>query len=47
MSLQKLKIFVSGHKGMVGRAVVKFLIKKKIGKLILKTKKELNLFFNG
>ena len=40
---KKLKIFVSGHKGMVGRAVVKFLIKKKIGKLILKTKKELNL----
>ena len=40
---KKLKIFIAGHKGMVGRSVVKFLTKKQFGKLILKTKKELNL----
>ena len=40
---KKLKIFIAGHKGMVGRSLVKFLTKKQFGKLILKTKKELNL----
>ena len=38
-----LRIFVAGHNGMVGSALVRFLKKKKKIKLILKDKAELNL----
>ena len=40
--MQKLRIFIAGHKGMVGSALVR-LLKKKNTKLITKSKKELNL----
>lgn len=40
--MSKLKIFVAGHKGMVGSALVRLLIRKKV-KIIIKEKKELNL----
>ena len=36
------KIFIAGHKGMVGSALVRFLKRKKV-KIITKEKKELNL----
>ena len=38
-----LRIFIAGHKGMVGSSLVKFLKKKKFGNLILASRKELNL----
>ena len=38
-----LKIFIAGHNGMVGRSVVKYFKRKKFGKLILKSRKQLNL----
>ena len=41
--LKYKKIFVAGHKGMVGTAIVNFLKKKKINNLILIEKKRLNL----
>ena len=37
------KIFVAGHKGMVGTAIIKYLIKKKYKKIITRDKKKLNL----
>ena len=40
--MSKLKIFVAGHKGMVGSALVRLLKRKKV-KIITKEKKELNL----
>ena len=36
------KIFIAGHKGMVGSALVRLLKRKKV-KIITKEKKELNL----
>ena len=41
--LKRKKIFIAGHRGMVGSALVKYLRKKKIKNLILVTKKKLNL----
>ena len=40
--MPKLKIFIAGHKGMVGSALVRLLKKKKV-EIITKEKKELNL----
>ena len=40
--MSKLKIFIAGHKGMVGSALVRLLKRKKF-KIITKEKKELNL----
>ena len=40
--MSKPKIFVAGHKGMVGSALVRLLKKKKV-KIVTKEKKELNL----
>ena len=39
----KMKIFIAGHNGMVGKSLVNFFRKKKFGKLILASRKELNL----
>ena len=41
--MAKPKIFVAGHKGMVGSALVRFLKKKKEGAIILKNRSELDL----
>ena len=41
--MKNLKIFIAGHNGMVGKSLVNFFKKKKIGKLILASRKELNL----
>ena len=41
--LKNKKIFISGHRGMVGSALVKYFKKKEIKKLILITKKKLDL----
>ncbi len=41
--MKNLKIFIAGHNGMVGKSLVNFFRKKKIGKLILASRKELNL----
>lgn len=38
-----MKIFITGHKGMVGSSVVREFKKKKFGKIILRDKKKLNL----
>jgi GDP-L-fucose synthase len=40
--MSKPKIFIAGHKGMVGSALVRFLKRKKV-EIITKEKKELNL----
>ena len=40
--MSKPKIFIAGHKGMVGSALVRFLKRKKV-KIITKEKRELNL----
>ena len=41
--LKNLRIYVAGHRGMVGRAVIRYLEKKGIKNLIFANKKELNL----
>ncbi len=41
--MKNLKIFVAGHNGMVGKSLVSFFKKKKIGKLVLASRQELNL----
>ena len=43
MNKNNIKIFVAGHNGMVGKSLVNFFKKKKFGKLILASRKELNL----
>ena len=40
--MSKTKIFIAGHKGMVGSALVRFLEKKNV-KIITRDKKKLNL----
>ena len=40
---KKLKVFVAGHKGMLGSAILKKLKKKNIFKVFYETKKNLNL----
>lgn len=41
---KKSKIFVAGHGGMVGSAVVRFFTQKGYSNLLLKTRRELDLF---
>ena len=41
--MRNVKIYIAGHNGMVGKAITRFLEKKKIGKLITVNKKNLNL----
>ena len=43
MNLKDKKIYIAGHRGMVGSAVVRELEKKKYHNLLLKTASELNL----
>jgi len=40
---KKIKIFITGHKGMVGSSLFNFFKKKKFGKLIFATRSALNL----
>ena len=40
---KKSKIFVAGHKGMVGSAIIKKIKKKGFSKIIFAEKKKLNL----
>ena len=40
---KKLKIFIAGHKGMVGSSLFKFFKKKKFGKLIFTPRSKLDL----
>ena len=40
---KKLKIFIAGHKGMVGSSLFKFFKKKKFGKLIFAPRSKLDL----
>jgi GDP-L-fucose synthase len=41
--LKKFKIYVAGHNGMVGRAVIRYLKQEGVKKLIFKNRKKLNL----
>ena len=41
--MKNLRIFIAGHNGMVGKSLVNFFKKKKIGKLVLASRRELNL----
>ena len=44
MTIKKnYKIFIAGHNGMVGKSLVNFLRNKKFGKLILVSRKKLDL----
>ena len=40
---KKIKIFITGHKGMVGSSLLRFFKKKKFGKLLYATRLALNL----
>ena len=40
---KKIKIFITGHKGMVGSSLLQFFKKKKFGKLLYTTRSALNL----
>ena len=40
---KKIKIFITGHKGMVGSSLLRFFKKKKFGKLLYATRLVLNL----
>ena len=44
---KKSKIFVAGHKGMVGSAIVRKLKKEGFSKVIFVEKKKLNLLDQG
>ena len=41
--LSKYKIFIAGHKGMVGTSLNKYLLKNNVTKIITATRKQLNL----
>ena len=41
--IKDIKIFVAGHRGMVGTAFINYLKKKKFGKLITVNRNVLNL----
>jgi len=41
--MKKIKVYIAGHNGMVGKSLHKFLLKKKIGKIITADRKILNL----
>ena len=40
---KKLKVFIAGHNGMVGRSLANYLKKKEFGKIITASRKRLNL----
>ena len=40
---KKLKVFIAGHNGMVGRSLTNYLKKKEFGKIITASRKKLNL----
>ena len=40
---KKLKVFIAGHNGMVGRSLTNYLKKKEFGKIITASRKRLNL----
>ena len=42
-SLKNFKIYVAGHNGMVGRAVIRYLKKEGVKNLIFSNRKKLNL----
>tara|TARA_B100000767_G_scaffold269282_1_gene290871 strand:- start:268 stop:1230 length:963 start_codon:yes stop_codon:yes gene_type:complete len=41
--MKKIKVYIAGHNGMVGKSLHKYLIKKKIGKIIKADRKNLDL----
>ena len=41
--LKNKKIFIAGHKGMVGSSLLSYLKKMDVGKIIIRDKKNLNL----
>tara|TARA_B110000438_G_scaffold178158_1_gene170277 strand:+ start:510 stop:1478 length:969 start_codon:yes stop_codon:yes gene_type:complete len=43
LNKKKIKIFISGHKGMVGSSLLNFFKKKRFGKLLYATRSTLNL----
>ena len=45
MISKQSKIFVAGHKGMVGSAIIRKLKKKGFKKIIIEDKKKLDLVF--
>ena len=45
--MKKITIFLTGHNGMVGKSIHKFLLRKKIGKIITIDRKKLNLEDNN
>ncbi len=42
-SNKNIKIFIAGHRGMVGSSLLDYLKKKKFGKLLYATRSKLNL----
>ena len=41
--MKKINIYIAGHNGMVGRSIHKYLLKKKMGNIIIADRKKLNL----
>ena len=41
--MKKIKIYIAGHNGMVGRSIHNYLKRNNIGKIIISSKKKLNL----
>ena len=41
--MKKVTIYIAGHNGMVGKSIHKFLLKKKIGRIVTADRKVLNL----
>ena len=41
--MKKIKIYIAGHNGMVGRSIHNYLKRNNIGKIIVTSKKKLNL----
>ena len=41
--MNKLKIFIAGHNGMVGKSIHKYLLQKKLGKILTINRNKLNL----
>ena len=40
---KEIRIFIAGHNGMVGKSLVNYFTNQKFGKLILVSRKELDL----
>ena len=41
--MKKIKVYIAGHNGMVGKSLHKYLLKKNVGKIIKAERKRLNL----